>query len=128
MILDSSAVVAVLCGESEAERLSSQIARERAVAIGAPTVAESQLVMANKVGPGGVAMVNEFLTEARVLVVPFGRDHLSAFVHAFQHYGKGRHSAGLNMGDCFSYSVARVAGQPLLFTGDDFGQTDVLKA
>ena len=128
MILDSSAVVAIVCVEPGAESLAIRIAGARTVAIGAPTLAETQIVLANKLGPDGAALVNQFLEEARVLVVPFGRDHISSFMDAFQRYGKGRHPAALNMGDCFSYAIARVAGQPLLFVGDDFPKTDITPA
>ena len=128
MILDSSALVAIVCEEPGAEDLANRIARARTVAIGAPAVAETQLVLTNKLGPNGAAMVNQFMEEARVLVVPFGRDHISSFMDAFQRYGKGRHPAALNMGDCFSYSIARVAGQPLLFVGNDFPKTDITPA
>jgi ribonuclease VapC len=128
LILDSSVVVAVISQETEADRLVQRIANARSVAIGAPTVAESQLVMLNKSGPNGAALVDRFLAEARILVVPFGKDHLSTFIEAFRRYGKGRHRAGLNMGDCFSYSIARVSGQPLLFLGDDFPHTDITAA
>jgi ribonuclease VapC len=128
VILDSSAVVAVICGESGGDKLVRQIANARSVAIGAPTVAEAQLVLTNKLGKDGIPLLSQFLAEARVLIVPFTREHLSAFTDAFQRYGKGRHPAGLNFGDCFSYAIARTARQPLLFVGDDFSKTDIVAA
>ena len=128
MILDSSALVAVLCREPGWEELFRQMAQARTLAVGAPTVAETQMVLTVKLGLDAAALVDQFLAESGASVVPFGREHISIFYGAFQRYGKGRHPARLNMGDCFSYAVAVAAGQPLLFVGDDFPQTDVLRA
>ncbi len=66
-----------------------------------------------------------FLFEIQAVIVPFGRDHISAFFEAFLRFGKGRHPARLNMGDCLTYAVAKLAGMPVLFTGTDFSQTDL---
>lgn len=86
-------------------------------------VAESQLAL--KLGWEAGPLVNQFLVEAGVSVVPFGCDHVSAFFEAFIRFGKGRHPARLNMGDCFTYAIAKLARQPVLFTGNDFSQTDL---
>ncbi len=74
------------------------------------------------------AIVAQFLSEIQALIVPFSRDHISSFYGAFLRFGKGRHAARLNMGDCFTYATAKVAGMPLLFTGDDFALTDLKAA
>jgi ribonuclease VapC len=124
LILDSSAVVAVICREPGHEELLWKIADARAVAIGAPTVAESQMVISIKLGDSG-ARVDQFLSQIQVLVIPFTRDHVSIFFDAFHRYGKGRHPARLNMGDCFTYAIAKAAGQKVLYVGGDFSQTDL---
>jgi ribonuclease VapC len=129
LILDSSAVVAILCREPGYEDLLEKIALARTVAIGAPTVAETQMVVEIKLGgrrrQDGAALVDQFLAEIQALVIPFTRNHISIFFEAFQRYGKGRHPARLNMGDCFTYAVAKAAGMQVLYVGEDFGQTDI---
>jgi len=69
--------------------------------------------------------LNEFLREAEVEVIPFTRDHYDVALDAFARFGRGRHAAGLNFGDCLTYAVARISGMPLLFTGGDFSKTDL---
>jgi ribonuclease VapC len=69
--------------------------------------------------------VDQFLAEIQALVIPFTRNHISIFFEAFRRYGKGRHPARLNMGDCFTYAVAKAAGMQVLYVGDDFNQTDL---
>lgn len=125
MILDSSAVVAVLCNEPGCEILLKKIASARVLVIAAPTLAETQLAMTVKLRRDCSALVEQFLAETQAVVVPFGREHVSEFFTAFMKYGKGRHAARLNMGDCFSYATARVAGLPLLYVGTGFSQTDL---
>lgn len=128
MIVDSSALVAILRREPGFEELLRKIAQARSVAAGAPTVAETQLVLSLRTGSDASFVLNEFLAEFQIAVVPFGREHLSSFTAAIMRYGKGRHPARLNMGDCFSYAIAQVSGLPLLFVGNDFSQTDILAA
>jgi ribonuclease VapC len=125
LILDSSAIIALICNEEGADRLLGKLGDARVIAIGAPTVAESQLALSVKLGRDSSALVEQLLAEIRAQVVPFGREHISAFFAAYLHYGKGRHPARLNMGDCFTYATAKVAGMPVLFTGDDFSRTDL---
>lgn len=132
MILDSSAVVAVICREPGYEDLLRKIALARTVAIGAPTVAEMQMVVEIRLGSkrrqDGAALVDQFLAEIQALVIPFTRNHISIFFEAFRRYGKGRHPARLNMGDCFTYAVAKAAGMQVLYVGEDFSQTDLESA
>ena len=128
MTLDSSAIVAVVCREPGYEDMLRKMTEARVVMIGAPTVAESQLVLTIKLGRDGGSIVDQFLNEIQALIIPFGRDHISSFYEAFIRFGRGRHPARLNMGDCFTYATARVAGMPVLFTGDDFSQTDLKAA
>ena len=128
MILDSSAVIAIVCREPGWDELLRKIADSTVVAIGTPTVAEALLVASVKIGPGGPERIDKFLAGIEAQIVPFARQHLLYFHDAFRRYGKGKHPAALNMGDCFSYAVARMARQPLLFVGNDFSQTDVERA
>jgi ribonuclease VapC len=128
MILDSSALVSVICCEPEHEELLRKIAQARVLAIGAPTVAETQLLVSIKLGRDAADLVDQLLAELQVTVIAFGREHLAVFAEASQRFGQGRHPAQLNMGDCFTYATAKVAGLPLLFIGDDFRRTDILAA
>ncbi|HEY3835811.1 MAG TPA: type II toxin-antitoxin system VapC family toxin [Bryobacteraceae bacterium] len=125
MTVDSSAIIAILCQEPGCERLLDAIGKTRVAVIGAPTVAETQLALTVRLGQDASSMVEQFLVEAKIMIVPFGRDHISAFFEAFLRFGKRRHPAALNMGDCFTYAIAKVAKMPVLFTGNDFSQTDI---
>jgi ribonuclease VapC len=127
LILDSSAVVSVLLREDGHARLVE--AMEGAdLFVGAPTVLETGMVMVGRFDLHGRALVAQFLEEARVVVVPFGERHWSLAADAFIRYGKGRHPAGLNLGDCMTYATARLAEEPLLCVGEDFAQTDLALA
>lgn len=95
------------------------------VAICAPILFETEMVLVGKVGGAGRRLTAEFRDAFAVEVIPFGELQLRAAIDAFVKFGKGRHPARLNFGDCMSYAAARVAGQPLLYVGDDFGRTDI---
>ena len=128
MILDSSALVAIICAEPGWESLVHKLALARTIVIGAPTVAETQMVLSIKLGSNGAAKSDQLLAELQATIVPFARNHVSIFHEAFQRYGKGRHPARLNLGDCFTYAIAKASGMPVLFVGDDFAQTDLTAA
>jgi ribonuclease VapC len=123
--LDSSAVVAMLLGEEGHHRLAEVVGRAEAIAIGAPTLLETDMVMVGRFGDRGAVLVEEFLEEHGVAVVSFDGRHRVAATKAFARYGKGHHPAGLNYGDCMTYATAKIAAHPLLFTGNDFAQTDI---
>ena len=125
MILDSSAIVAVLLAEPGYEAVLERIMKAPLVACGAPTVAETGLVLSSKLRRDARPLVNEFLREAEVEIIPFSREHAEVAVEAYLRFGKGRHPAGLNFGDSMTYAMARVSGLPLLFVGDDFPKTDL---
>jgi ribonuclease VapC len=125
LILDSSAVVAMLLREEGHRRLAEKIECAGTVAIGSPTLVETDMVMVGRFDRRGVALVGEFLEENDVIVVPFDDRHRAASAEAFIRYGKGRHPAGLNYGDCMTYATAKIAEHPLLFTGNDFAKTDL---
>lgn len=105
--------------------MAAKIAAEDTVAIGAPTLFETGMVMIGKMGGSGRGLVAQFLENFEVVVIPFGDAHWRAATEAFGRYGKGRHRAALNYGDCMTYATARIAQKPLLFVGDDFAQTDI---
>lgn len=126
MILDSSALLAILLAETGSERLIRTVADAPLVAIGAPTLVETAIVLTSRLARDARPLLNDFLREAAIEIIPFTPDHYDIAVDAFQRYGRGRHPAALNFGDCLTYAIARVSGFPLLFTGEDFSRTDLL--
>ncbi|HVT58408.1 MAG TPA: type II toxin-antitoxin system VapC family toxin [Thermoanaerobaculia bacterium] len=128
MILDSSAVVALILGGPEAERLLSRLSATAEVAIGAPTLVEATIVLSHRLGPIAASLIERFLGELAVDVLPFEERHWRQAIEASRRFGKGFHPAALNFGDCMAYASARVAGRPLLSTGEDFAKTDLLLA
>lgn len=125
MILDTSAIVAVLLGEAEAEQLTQALLRESSLWVGAPTLAEAAVVLQARLGSVGLSDLRGFLVEFDVRVLPFGDDHWRLAASCYARYGRGRHPAGLNFGDCLTYAVSKLAAQPLLCAGADFAQTDL---
>jgi ribonuclease VapC len=125
VILDSSAIVAVVLREPEFDRLLDQVGTASIVAIGAPTLAETGIVLRARLGTEVRGLLARLLQEWQAVVVPFGQDHWQEALDAYSRFGRGRHKAALNFGDCLSYAVARVSGQPLLCTGRDFAKTDL---
>jgi ribonuclease VapC len=128
LILDSSAIVAVLLEEPGYERLLEALSRARSVGVGTATLAETGIVLRVRVGPEAGTLLARFLQEIGAVEVPFGERHWRAAVDAFARYGKGRHPAGLNFGDCLTYATAKLSESPLLFVGEDFAQTDLESA
>lgn len=128
MIVDSSAIVAIVLREPGWDRLVDKLASAPACAIGAPTLAETGIVLTAKMGPKAHIALSRLLQEAGMSIVPFADEHWRVAVDAYRRFGKGRHAAALNFGDCLAYAVATLADQPLLFVGDDFRQTDVRAA
>lgn len=128
MVLDSSAVVSVLLEEGGYMRFVDAMVDAERLAIGAPTLVETDVVMMRRHDLHGRALVAQFLQRYGVIVVPFTGDHRQVASRAFLRFGKGRHPAALNYGDCMTYATADIAGHPLLFTGEDFAQTDIPSA
>ena len=122
--VDTSVIVATSLREPEAERFHALVTREEVV-IGWPTLLEARMVLTGKSFPNAATIISQLVALPNVTAVAFGERHYYAAEKAFDLFGKGRHPASLNMGDCFSYAVAAVAKVPLLFKGNDFGQTDV---
>jgi ribonuclease VapC len=125
VILDSSAVVAVMLREPEFERLVEAISSAPLPGIGTPTLVESSIVLSARLGHDARGLLARFLDEAAVTIVPFGDAHWATAVDAWLRFGRSRHPANLNFGDCLAYATARVARQPLLCVGDDFPRTDL---
>ena len=125
MTLDSSALVAVLFAEPGYLDLVDRILEAEEVKIGAPTLVEASIVVAGRRRAPARGEVEGLIRELGVTVVPFGERHWQAAVDAFMRFGRGRHQAALNLGDCFAYATAKVAGDALLFVGDDFRRTDI---
>lgn len=126
MIVDSSAVVAILLREPGFERLLDHLSTAPGAGIGTPTLAETGIVLAARLGVPGRSLLARFLEEAALVAVPFGEHHWRAAVDAYTHFGKGRHPAALNFGDCMTYATAELAGEPLLCLGRDFVRTDLM--
>ena len=125
MIVDSSALVAIVLKEPGWEDLLGRIAEAPAVAIGAPTLAETGAVLTARLGPQAPRLLRDLIDEGDIDVVPFVEEHARAAMDAFSRYGKGRHPAGLNFGDCLTYAVAKLSEEPLLYVGNDFSKTDL---
>ena len=128
MIIDSSAIVAIFFKELGYETLTGKLANANEVGIGVPTLVECGIVLTARFGYDARGLLTRFVEETNIAIVPFTEAHFGTAVGAWLKYGKGRHPAGLNFGDCLSYAVAKLAGMPLLFVGDDFLQTDLLVA
>jgi ribonuclease VapC len=128
LILDASAIVAILFREADREELLSKIDAARMVGVGAPTLVETAIVLDARLGDAGRHDLKGFLANAGVVVVSFDDGHWEIAVEAWLRYGRGRHKASLNFGDCLAYATARVADRPLLCKGDDFAKTDIALA
>ena len=125
MVLDSSAIVAIHLREPGHEQLIDKIDAAEVVVVGVPTLLETAMVLTARLGQDARPMLFAFLRRVEAVVIPFNEEHLDAATTAFIRFGRGRHPAALNFGDCMSYAVASVAGMPLLSTGEDFRRTDI---
>jgi ribonuclease VapC len=128
MVLDSSAIVAIHLKEPGYERLLDALERAEIVAVGIPTLLETAMVLSARLGQDARPLLYAFIRRLQAESISFNSEHLDEAITAFLRFGRGRHPAGLNFGDCMSYAVASVAGMPLLFTGDDFPRTDIERA
>lgn len=123
--LDTSVLVAIMLEEPEAATFKAVLREEPSIIIGWPTLFETRTVLTAKRFSNSGDIVSRFFSAPNVTAVAFDANHYRAAELALERYGKGRHSASLNMGDCFSYAVAAISKAPLLFKGHDFGQTDL---
>lgn len=125
MIVDTSAVIAIALREPGYEELVAKLRAANTLGIGTPTLTETGLVLSARLGVEPQALLDRFLRDFGVVPVVFGEQHWREALDAFRRFGKGRHPAALNFGDCLSYAAARLAGHPLLFVGNDFSRTDI---
>jgi ribonuclease VapC len=125
VILDSSAVVAIALDEPDAPRLRDALMRAVPLGIGAATLVECGIVLAARAPAQGSAFLATLLDEFSVEVLPFDAEHARVANDAWRRFGRGRHAANLNFGDCLAYATARLAGRPLLCAGEDFAKTDL---
>lgn len=125
MMVDSSVLIAILENEPEAPRLIEALINDPVRLISAVSVVETSIVILNRRGETGVVELDKLLEEAEIEVIAVTLEQAALARQAYFRYGKGRHPAKLNFGDCFSYAAALACGEPLLFKGDDFNKTDI---
>ena len=125
MVIDSSALLAMYLKEPGHEAVFEKITASPAAVVAAPVLLETAMVLSARTRQDARPMLMSSLRQLGVQVVAFGEDHFDAALDAFLRYGKGRHPAALNFGDCMAYATAVVSGVPLLYVGGDFAKTDV---
>ena len=125
MVVETSAVLAVLFEEPEAAEFAQRTEDDPAPLISAASVLEAGIVLISRHGPDARDDLQDFLAQGGLQVEPVTAEQAELALDAYQRYGKGRHRAGLNFGDCFAYALCQATGQPLLFKGQDFSQTDI---
>src|SRR3954453_7119655 len=126
MVIDTSAVLAVLLNEAEAARFTRAIAAEERSAISAASYLEAAVVIDNRGDAMASREFDRFFRRSSIEVAAVTLEHAQVARQAYRDFGKGRHPAGLNFGDCMAYALAKVRDEPLLFKGEDFGKTDVV--
>jgi ribonuclease VapC len=125
MVIDTSAILAILQGERERRIFLEAIEAADSTRISVASFVETSIVIESRYGAEGLRDLDRFISRANVELIPVDAEQGQMARSAFSRYGKGRHRAGLNFGDCFSYAAAVSLGEPLLSKGDDFSQTDV---
>lgn len=125
MVIDSSALVAIVFNEPEAAEFRARVARDGIRLVSAASVLEASMVVEGRRGEQAGRNLDQALFEADIQIIPVTIEQIAAAREAFRKYGRGRHKAGLNFGDCFSYALAKVSGELLLYKGNDFALTDL---
>ena len=125
MVIDTSALVAMLGDEPEAERFEAAVEADHVRLMSTASYLETAIVIESRFGEPGGRELDLWIHRAAVDLVAVHPEQAEAARVAYRKYGKGRHRAGLNYGDCFSYALAKISAQPLLFKGDDFPHTDI---
>jgi len=128
MVLDSSAILAILFREPERDAFATAVSDADVRLVSSVNAFEAAIVILARKGPTAAREFDLLLHVADIEVVPFSDAHFRIAREAYRHFGKGRHAAGLNLGDCCAYALSRHSGEPLLFKGDDFPKTDVSSA
>ena len=125
MVIDSSALIAILETEPEAEQLAEAIEQDQVRLISAASVLETSIVIENRRGEGAGKALDLLMEKIAIKINPVTAEHALIACQAYRDFGKGRHPAKLNFGDCFSYATAKLRCEALLFKGNDFNQTDI---
>ncbi len=125
LVVDTSAVMAVLLDEPEGPEIARALDASNNNVMSSASLVEAMIVAESRLGPGGGNLVERLIREAAVTIVPVTADTALDAVDGWRAYGKGRHPAGLNFGDCFTYALAYRRGNRILCTGSDFAQTDM---
>ena len=128
MIIDTSAIIAILFNEADAKTFAQAITQANSCRVSAATFVEIATVVEAQTNSSSGRQLDAFFRRAGIAIEPVTEEHAHIARQAFTDYGKGRHPAGLNYGDCFSYALAKSTGEPLLFKGKDFAKTDLLAA
>jgi ribonuclease VapC len=128
MVIDTSALIAILLGEPDAKVFSEAIANAPKKLVSAFSALETSIVIESKKGEPGGRELDLLLHKARIEIVPINDEQFELARQAWRDFGKGHHPVGLNIGDCCSYALSKYSGEPLLFKGDDFSKTDVQSA
>jgi len=128
MVIDTSALAAILLDEPERRAFNEKIEADPVRLISAVSFVETALVIETRVGEAGGREFDLFLHRAGIKIATVDGDQAEIARRAFRQYGRGRHPAGLTFGDCFAYALVKTTGEPLLFKGDDFTRTDVVAA
>lgn len=125
MVIDTSAIIAILLGEPECNVLAKAIASDSKRLLSTFTALESGIVIEAKKGEAGGRELDILLHRAQMEIVGMNPEQVEIARNAWRKFGKGRHSAGLNLGDCCSYALSKYSGEPILFIGEDFSKTDL---
>jgi ribonuclease VapC len=125
MVIDSSAIIAVLLNEAGAAHIAQAIEASSQRLLSAANLLEASIVIESRKGEAGGRELDLLLYRAAIEIVTVDQDQAEIARIAWRRFGKGRHTAGLNYGDCFAYALAKTRGLPLLFQGDDFSRTDI---
>jgi ribonuclease VapC len=126
MVIDSSALIAILENETEAPQLAEAIESDSVRLLSAVSFVETSIVIENRRGKEGGKAFDLLLQTVPIEIIPVTQKQAMVARNAYMIYGKGRHPAKLNFGDCFSYALAKVYNEPLLFKGNDFDKTDII--
>jgi ribonuclease VapC len=129
VVIDTSAVAAIIFGEPDAEALLSVLLSSVGdLQISAATLLEVGIVVESRQGAEAFADLGVLLDRLGVVIIPFDHEQMQAAMAAWRRFGRGRHPANLNLGDCFAYALTKVSAASLLYKGNDFTQTDVASA
>jgi len=128
MVIDTSALIAILHNEAERQRFAEKIEADAVRLLSAVSLLEASMVIESRHREAGARELDLLLLRAGIEVVAVDADQTRLAREAWRRHGKGRHAAALNLGDCFSYALSKATGEPLLFKGSDFARTDVIAA